>query len=118
MKKKKLTNKITVFMPITDLMGWKGEFQNLPANSTYELIIDYPLSNWGRFKIKTGKNGLGLVGLLSKIGKLYQEVYDTDEEDEDGEEKYGVWGHDITDLHLEGIDIDHKRKKIRLVMGS
>ena len=120
----KKTNKqsITLDIPITYLAAtWKGSFDKLPANKTYELIIDYPLSNPARYQIKTGKTGMGLVKLLGTIGKLYQKTYDVEDSSMDNEEdggRYGIWGHDIGDLALEGIDINHKTKKITLDIGS
>jgi len=108
---------LTVFIPVTNLSAiWKGDFNRLPANSTYQLIIDYPLTHPVTYNIKTGKNGMGLISLLSKIGKLYEKTYQ-DDDDSDGE-KHGIWGHDIGDLSLEGIDINHNRKTITLAVGS
>lgn len=106
---------ITIFIPVANLSAqWKGDFQKLPPNKTYTLVIDYPLSNNAQYKINTGKHGIGLVALLSKIGKFYQKTYDMD--DFDG--RYGIMGHDIEDLSLEGIHINHKLKRISLSIGS
>jgi hypothetical protein len=84
---------------------------NLPANQTYELELTYPLSKpYPKFKIHTNK-GMKLPKLLKKIGNAYSKVYTTPE-------KFGVWGHGIEDLCIEGIKIDNKNKKIKLLMGS
>jgi len=102
----------TLWVPVTYLGGiWRGTFKELPPNETYELLIDYPLANPARFNIKTGKNGLNLVALLGKIGKCYEEVYNE-------EDRYGIWGHDIGDLSIQGIDVNHVKKTIKLSMGS
>lgn len=105
-------NDVTIFIPVTNLDGfWKGSFKDLPPNKIYELIIDYPLSVKAKFKIHTGKNGLGLIKLLGIIGKKYIHIYENPRQ-------YGIWGHVIDDLQLEGITVNHKKKTIELSMGS
>ena len=101
-------------IPITYLgHSWKGELSKLPANKVYTLVIDYPFGGARKhlFPIKTGKKGLGLIGLLSKIGKAYEKIYKAPE-------KNGVFGHDIDDLSLAGMSINHKTKKITLMVDS
>jgi hypothetical protein len=105
---------VSVHIPVTMLASyWKGDFQKLPANRIYELIIDYPFggAREHHFPIKTGKHGLGLVGLLSKIGKAYEKIYEDPSTN-------GVFGHDIDDLNLSGVRVNHKTKKIRLDVDS
>lgn len=119
--KKPNKQSLTVFIPITNLDAiWKGTFNKLPPNSSYELEIDYPLDRPAKFKINTGKNGMSLVVLLGKIGKYYHKVYEQEDLDiaNHKEGRYGIWGHDIEDLSLEGLDINHKRKTIKLSIGS
>lgn len=106
------TQNINIDIPVTNLTNiWKGEFKKLPANKIFELIVDYPLDNDAKFQIRTGKSGMGLVKLLQEIGKAYSHVYNN-------EEKYGVYGHDIYDLALEGIRVDMKKQTIKLDVGS
>ena len=108
---------VQVFIPMTMVgsSSFKGQFENLPPNETYTLLIDYPhMDNYPSFKIKTGKNGLGLIKLLSKIGDLYRKIYD----DEDCDGRYGIFGHDIDDLSIEGIHVNNKNKTIKLSIGS
>lgn len=102
---------LVLAIPVIELMYFKGDFQKLPANKTFELVIDYPLKHPALFKIKTGKSGMGLNLLLLKIGKNYEKVYQN-------ESKYGIWGHNIGDLQLEGIEIDYKNKRITLHVSS
>jgi hypothetical protein len=121
--KKKAKQNITVFIPVTHLLGiWsRKEFQKLPANQTFELKIDYPLSYPAHYKIRTGKNGMGLTKLLSVIGKSYQKTYDVEDATMDtdmGCGRYGIYGHDIGDLSIVGINVDYKKKTIRLDVGS
>lgn len=104
---------VSVFIPITNLTGtWKGDLQ-LPKNQTFDLIIDYPFGceRVHHFPIKTGKHGLELTSLLNKIGEAYEKIY----EDPEGN---GVFGHDIYDLSLEGIDVDFVKRTIKLEVGS
>jgi hypothetical protein len=112
--KKKSKQSITIFIPITQLDAiWRGELDRLPANQTFDLIIDYPLggARAHHFPIKTGKHGLGLIGLLGKIGQAYKKLYEDPDEND-------IFGHDIDDLQLEGISVNFKTKKITLDIGS
>lgn len=118
MKKKfKTTQSIVINIPVSYLLGtFRGEFQKLPANQTFELVIDYPLSTPAIYKIRTGKSGMGLNKLLSVIGKKYQQTYDREDASEEG--VYGIYGHSIDDLSIEGIKVNYKKKTIRLDVGS
>lgn len=114
---------ITVFVPVTHLLGiWsRKEFQKLPANQTFELKIDYPLSHPAYYKIRTGKKGMGLARLLVAIGKAYQKTYEVEDATMTSEEeggRYGIYGHAMEDLSIEGISVDYKKKTIRLDVGS
>ncbi|CAB4196966.1 hypothetical protein UFOVP1290_486 [uncultured Caudovirales phage] len=121
--KKKNKQSINVDAQVTGLSFWKGDFDKLPPNETYQLIIDYPLGTPAVYKINTGGNGMGLPSLLARIGKFYQKTYDVEDEtiSKGGDPAsgcYGIFGHDISDLCLEGINIDHKKKQITLDVGS
>jgi hypothetical protein len=101
---------INCAVPITYLKYFKNDFWLEPGQD-FELEIDYPLSSPAKFKFNTGSDGMGFVGLSTFIGKCYAKIYDNCE-------KYGVWGHDIEDLRLTGIQVDIKNKTIRLYIGS
>ncbi|SRR5258706_6526389 len=109
----KKSENINLDVRVTDLAEgyWQGTFTKLPANKVFILKIDYPLSTCATFKLKTGKQGMGLIRLLNEIGKAYTKVYVQDEH-------YGIWGHDIGDLVIEGININYKNKTISLSVGS
>jgi len=84
---------------------------SLKPNTTYTLVIDYPLSRPAEFKIKSGKSGVDLSNLINKIVDRYYKIYKD-------EEKYGIWGHCLGDLRLEHIIVDHAKKTIELWVGS
>ena len=90
------------------------KWSNLPPNKTYKLVIDYPMEYPAEYDIHTGKNGLSLVELLGKIGKLYQKTYDK----EDQLHLHEIYGHDIGDLSLSEVAVDHKKKIITLCVDS
>jgi hypothetical protein len=125
--KKNIRQTVKTFVPITYLedSGWKGDLY-LPPNEIYELHIDYPLMHPTYIKIATGKLGMGLAAVLNKIGKAYQKIYDTDDEEIkassrwSGNEKprYGIYGHGIEDLNLCEIAVNHTSKTIKLGIGS
>ena len=107
----KKSKEITCSIPIAHACWtWENEVC-LKPNSTYTLIVSYPLDKEYSFPIKVGKSGMGSFGLVSKVGQIYDQIYAE-------ESKYGVWGHGIDDLCLEGFNIDHKTKKIKLYIGS
>lgn len=92
--------------------------------SSVTLIIDYPLTTPAVFVIKSSGQGFSRRQLITEISKLYHEIYKEEERTAntktiplnkreglvnrnktDG--KYGVWGHDISDLDLSSIEV-HK----------
>lgn len=95
--------------------------QILISQTSARLIIDYPLNNPAIIEI-TNPNGFSRKDLILIISEKYNEIY-TEEEasaktktiplqerkglvnrnQTDG--KYGIWGHDITDLNLSGIEL-------------
>src|SRR5208283_3116226 len=95
---------------------WKGDFEKLPSNETYELKIDYPLTHPARFNIKTGAKGMNLLQLIKIIGELYEKIYEAEPDDDfcDEDGIYGIYGHGIDDLNLSGINVNHTTKKITL----
>jgi hypothetical protein len=86
------------------------------------LIIDYPLTNKASFDISTAGKGFSRKQLIRIISKKYHEIYKKEERtakektvpvnerdtllnrnQTDG--KYGIWGHDLSDLDLGSIDV-------------
>ena len=109
--KKKVKEHIKSNLHIMDIEYWGSGDILLPAKQVYALTIDYPFNDAGHFPIKTGK-GLGFVGLMKLIYKYYVKHYANVEKDGNG-----YW-HGMEDLYLEGIDVDHKAKTIKLDVGS
>jgi len=85
------------------------------------LIIDYPLTHKAIFYIES-PNGFSRKQLILLISEKYHQIYKEEEDgatiktipvDERGDElnrnktngKYGIWGHDITDLDLDSINV-------------
>lgn len=102
---------------------------------TAKIYIDYPLNHPATFIIKTIEKGFTRRQLITEISKKYHEIYKLEEStannkttpveqrqglinrnETDG--KYGIWGHDISDLDLSTIEV-HKNSKgeITLILG-
>jgi hypothetical protein len=111
-KKTKTTQSIRCDIPVDYGQYWGGDDFWLPENEIYTLVIDYPFHKEARYDIKT-KKGMGLAGLIKQIYKCYIKKYKSAEKDDND----GYW-HGIGDLVIEGIQVNHKSKIIRLSVGS
>jgi hypothetical protein len=86
------------------------------------LYIDYPLENPVKFILKSNVDGFTKKQLALEISEKYHELYSKEEKtaqvktipkdkrngvinrnQTDG--KYGIWGHDISDLDLNSIEV-------------
>ncbi len=95
------------------------------AYKNVTLIIDYPLNNPVSFEITTTTNGFSRKQLIREISKKYHEIYKEEEvsastktiprgerkgiinrNETDG--KYGIWGHDLSDLDLSSVEVYKK----------
>lgn len=105
------TQTVKVDIKVENIQHWDGNEFYLPPNEIYSLVIDYPFDRERIYQIKTGK-GMGLVRLFKHIGKAYDKAYaDADKGNN------GYW-HGIEDLIIEGISVNHTKKKITLSVGS
>jgi len=97
------------------------------------IVFDYPLNKPTNLEI-VNDNGFSRKDLILVISKKYHEIYDEEEKtaktktipmdkrtgiinrnETDG--KYGIWGHDLEDLDLSGIEIHQARDgKINLIL--
>ncbi|NII28538.1 hypothetical protein HB364_25870 [Pseudoflavitalea sp. X16] len=98
------------------------------------LIVDYPLNKPASFELLTSGNGFTKKQLIEEISKRYHLIYKEEEvtastktiplEKREGlinrnetNGKYGVWGHDLSDLDLSGIEVyKNAEGKIYLVL--
>lgn len=103
------TTKMTCDVPVERLEYFSGKL-DLKPKTKYTLVIDYPLNKPANFEFESGTKP-DLAELFAFIGKCYKNVY----RDTVG---YGVWGHDIEDLVIEGVSVDNKAKTIKLGIGS
>jgi len=86
------------------------------------LIIDYPVAKPVFFELTSQSKGFTRKQIIFEISKKYHELYEEEEKtakiktipmgqrktlanrnETDG--KYGIWGHDLSDLDLSSIDI-------------
>ncbi len=104
------------------------------SNMSVKLLIDYPLKKPATFELKTfNSKGFSRKELTAQICAKYHEIYDIEEQtantktvpsdkreglynrnETDG--KYGIWGHDIADLYLTGIEI-HRTKNGETILS-
>lgn len=108
----------------------------IPAQ-TAKIEFSYPFSGTHTFDFKADTaSGFTLEHLIDSICQKYKAMYDeensvtvvstVDERVKRGgllnreptAGPYGVWGHDIGDLYLEGIDYDPETGTVRLSIGS
>ena len=107
----------------------------IPDGTPLSITIDYPLTNPLTFEIPFIST---LNGMLEIICEKYKEIYREEEETstikvgEIGQTpsgvylmnrcttngKYGIWGHDISDLYLEKLELDTAKKELILYVGS
>ena len=87
------------------------------------VVARYPLSREFIFKVSTrSKKGFTKKALIKEIGKIYSYIYETEDNSSNVEvvpfdERetllnrnstdgiFGIWGHDLGDLDLGGIDV-------------
>ena len=77
---------------------------------TIEIVYNYPLNGSYRF-MHTNKRGWTRKRLAQAIEKDYVYMYHKSE-------RYGIWGHDIRDLVIEGIEYETRTHVVRLTIGS
>ena len=103
-----------VYIPISCIDVDKVERDDLvllPPNLTFTLRVRYPIHCLAKFKVKSGKRGMSVAGVVRAIGRAYREIYATPED-------YGVWGHCIEDLLLVDIRVDLKDQAIEIEVDS
>ncbi len=77
-----------------------------------QIVFDYPLTDPVTFSFTTRcKKGWTRKALFCAIRQGYRKIYQNDE-------KYGVWGHCMEDLVIEGVRQNKRGGKFSLDMGS
>lgn len=87
------------------------ECGNISFNRTINgnLYLGYPLSVVVKENIKFDS----LHSLINEIKRVYRKIY----ENRESAIKYGIWGHDIYDLQIEGIVI-YTDYSVKVSIGS
>lgn len=77
------------------------------------VLLDYPLDNIYNFKVETivRRGGLSVGDIIYAICQAYRAAYLAPKH-------YGIWGHALSDLFIERIQIDIAKKWIYPIMGS
>ena len=91
----------------------------------YSMILFYPLRSPETFRIITGSEGMRKAELGKIIMEKYIKIYSEEVEDSGpplyhpteprriaSTGRHGVWGHDLEDLKLNWVEIDHSLNKI------
>ena len=83
-----------------------------PEKIKADLLLSYPLE----VVVKQTITFKSLYELITQIRNTYKEIY----KEEKKTHKYGIWGHSIYDLYIEGISIMEGRDNpiIRVYVGS
>jgi hypothetical protein len=90
------------------------------------IVFEYPLTREARLEFKS-ETGFTRAEIIECIRAGYRKIYA-----EDGGEhspdlpcwmaapnsKWGIWGHDIGDLMIEGVDVDADTGIVDLCIGS
>ena len=108
----------------------------IPEGTPVKVTIDYPLTNPVTFEVPFFT---GLHPVLNTICEKYREIYREEEETSSVEAgpvgqlnnsrviimnrrmtngKYGIWGHDISELYIEKLELDTAKKELILYVGS
>lgn len=103
---------IDIWERVDDIPGSYGEdYKDISFGRQIKgrMAIDYPVENYVEFEIEFRT----LHELVDEIREAYQFVY----KDADKGNPFGIWGHDIGDLRIEGIEI-YPGNVIDLMIGS
>lgn len=126
---------ISIEKAAAQLPGLKDPDKIVLQHQQVKVIIDYPLSHPVIFELATDGEGFSTQQLIAAISEKYHEIYKEEEQtaatktvpadqregllnrnQTDG--KYGIWGHDISDLSLGEIEVyQHKNGAIYLKLG-
>ena len=112
--------------PDEDLKRMRDRDQIVFTGTELTLILDYPLRDELRFTITASRpNGFTRAELAKKISEVYQRVYQEEaattkvavippnerkglQNRNETNGKYGIWGHDLSDLVLHTVEISRE----------
>jgi hypothetical protein len=83
--------------------------QKLPAKVS--CILDYPLNSPVMFDIELGEDSWSAKDICNAIADKYSAIYSNPE-------GYGIWGHDMLDLVIEGLQYIPDKNLIYAEIGS
>lgn len=92
-------NKLQELMICEHVASKEFEVKNMlfPEEINADLILSYPLT----VVVKQPVTFKSLYELITQIRETYKQIY----KEEKKSHKYGIWGHSIYDLYIEGISI-------------
>jgi hypothetical protein len=83
------------------------------ARSTIRVVFDYPLRTEVAFTFSAPtETGFTRRDLFACVAAGYSRIY------ADPSDRYGVWGHELKDLVLSGVDYDETTGLVRLFVDS
>ncbi len=88
-----------------------GELQLAELPVTVRGLIDYPIGSPVLFTIETGSSPWSLWDICCAFADHYDRIYEHPE-------RYGIWGHDITDLWIERLEYYPELRLIHPFVGS
>jgi hypothetical protein len=122
---------VEIFNPSEDVEAFQHILERIEIKDEEITIqFDYPLSKSAKIKFKQD-GGFTLVNLMKCIRVGYHKIYDEETaavgdpgcvegmyNRSKSSGPYGIWGHDICDLVVEGIYYNEETKTVTLQIGS
>ena len=107
-------NKLQELMICEQVASKEFEVQDMlfPEKINADLFLSYPL----KVVVKQPITFTSLYELISQIRDTYKKIY----KEEKKTHKYGIWGHSIYDLYIEGISIMEGKDNpiVKVYIGS
>lgn len=112
------------FCPLTDAAV------GIPEGE-YTFVYDYPLSTAAKFMHALPAD-VSIIDILLEARADYRAIYAIEDASSSVTASqipgvinrpptsgtYGIWGHDITDLYFEGVEIDTIKRRVTFSIGS
>ena len=121
---------VNIENPQNDIPQLVDRSKTVIEKNKITVVIDYPLENIYTFDLES-PDGFTREELILEISKNYHKIYEEEEKTatvktlpmeqrkiqnrNETNGKYGIWGHDISDLDLSGISV-YKRKDGQLIV--